>query len=264
MSEKILNTRIVHKHDTEENWLKATSFAPKNGELIIYDEDENHSYKRVKIGDGTTNVNTLPFIDANKMDKFGTVTNDGSYTTNIDMGYNYTTFKSGRPILEGMDGVVLNATENNIILQTNSYGHVRLCQNSTDYSGTVPLRGLADVDTSDDTQAVNYGYIKDRYQDRIGSMSTDTDGNTLVTCVHGNLAFADETNANKIALNATSGITLISDKNINLNNVLTVNTDGSITIGNTTLTEEKLIELVNLKQYVDEMIGTIESQLAAI
>ena len=63
MSEKILNTRIVHKHDTEENWLKATSFAPKNGELIIYDEDENHSYKRVKIGDGTTNVNTLPFID---------------------------------------------------------------------------------------------------------------------------------------------------------------------------------------------------------
>lgn len=264
MSEKILNTRIVHKHDTEENWLKATSFAPKNGELIIYDEDENHSYKRVKIGDGTTNVNTLPFIDANKMDKFGDVSGYGEDYITIDSGYSYVTQKSGRPILEGIDGVVLNATGNNIMLQTNSYGHVRLCQNLTDYSGTVPLRGLADIDGSDDTQAVNYGYIKDKYQDKIGSMSTDTDGNTLVTCVHGNLAFADEAGANKIALNATSGITLISNKNINLNNVLTVNTDGTITMGNTTLTEEKLIELINLKQYVDEMIGTIESQLAAI
>ena len=29
------NTRIQHKHDVEANWLKATTFAPKAGELII-------------------------------------------------------------------------------------------------------------------------------------------------------------------------------------------------------------------------------------
>ncbi len=63
MSEKTLKTRIVHKHDTEANWKLATNFSPLNGELIIYDEDANYSYKRMKLGDGTTNVNSLPFID---------------------------------------------------------------------------------------------------------------------------------------------------------------------------------------------------------
>ena len=62
MSEKTLNNiRIVHKHDTEENWLKATNFIPKQGELIIYDVDTEHNYERFKIGDGINLVNDLPF-----------------------------------------------------------------------------------------------------------------------------------------------------------------------------------------------------------
>ena len=64
MAEKnINNIRIVNKHDTEANWLKATGFTPKQGELIVYDKDSNYDYERIKIGDGTTNVNTLPFVD---------------------------------------------------------------------------------------------------------------------------------------------------------------------------------------------------------
>lgn len=63
MSEKILNTRIVHKHDTAENWAKATNFIPKQGELIIYDIDNTYTYERFKIGDGKTLVNNLPFAD---------------------------------------------------------------------------------------------------------------------------------------------------------------------------------------------------------
>jgi hypothetical protein len=63
MSENVLkNVRIVHKHDTEENWLKATNFIPKQGELIIYDVDDTYDYERMKIGDGNTLVNDLPFI----------------------------------------------------------------------------------------------------------------------------------------------------------------------------------------------------------
>ena len=63
MSENVLkNVRIVHKHDTEENWLKATNFIPKQGELIIYDVDDTHDYERMKIGDGETLVSDLPFI----------------------------------------------------------------------------------------------------------------------------------------------------------------------------------------------------------
>lgn len=55
------NTRIAFKHDTEANWVKAKNFIPLEGEIIIYDADENYSYQRIKIGDGTTKVKDLPF-----------------------------------------------------------------------------------------------------------------------------------------------------------------------------------------------------------
>ena len=61
MSEKNINTRIVHKHDTEENWNKATNFIPKMGEIIVYDVDSTYSYERFKIGDGKTVISLLPF-----------------------------------------------------------------------------------------------------------------------------------------------------------------------------------------------------------
>ena len=83
MAEKnINNIRIINKHDTEANWLKATGFIPKQGELIVYDKDSTYNYERFKIGDGSTVVSSLPFADANKVDKVsgkGLSTND--YTT---------------------------------------------------------------------------------------------------------------------------------------------------------------------------------------
>ena len=63
MTEKIINGRIVQKHDLAENWSKATAFVPKKGEIIVYDKDSNYSYERIKIGDGSTLVNALPFVD---------------------------------------------------------------------------------------------------------------------------------------------------------------------------------------------------------
>ena len=63
MAEKNLNSRIVHKHDIEVNWSKATNFIPKMGEIIVYDPDENHAAARVKIGDGVKTVIELAFID---------------------------------------------------------------------------------------------------------------------------------------------------------------------------------------------------------
>lgn len=62
MATKTYEGRILHKHDTEVNWNKATNFVPLASELIIYDEDEDHEYPRVKVGDGETNVKGLPFI----------------------------------------------------------------------------------------------------------------------------------------------------------------------------------------------------------
>lgn len=88
---KINNVRVINKHDVEKNWQKATNFIPMAGEIIIYDRDDNvadeslrgsYSYERIKIGDGKTLVGSLPFADANKVDKVsgkGLSTND--YTT---------------------------------------------------------------------------------------------------------------------------------------------------------------------------------------
>lgn len=61
-TEKTLNSRIINKHDTEFNWLKATGFRPKAGELIVYDIDDTHDYERLKIGNGGDNVKDLPFL----------------------------------------------------------------------------------------------------------------------------------------------------------------------------------------------------------
>lgn len=65
MSNKTLNARVVQKHDIEENWLKATNFTPKAGEIIIYDADVNNPLPRIKIGDGVSNVNDLEFVGGN-------------------------------------------------------------------------------------------------------------------------------------------------------------------------------------------------------
>lgn len=69
-SNNTIKTRIQLKSDTEANWNKAApkqnspGFIPLAGELIIYTPDTTHDYSRLKVGDGVTNVVSLPFIDA--------------------------------------------------------------------------------------------------------------------------------------------------------------------------------------------------------
>lgn len=65
MSEKYIDSRIINKHDTEANWQTHSDFIPLVGEIIVYDRDSTHNYQRVKVGDGVTNVDALPFINEN-------------------------------------------------------------------------------------------------------------------------------------------------------------------------------------------------------
>jgi hypothetical protein len=74
---KQIETRICNKHDIELNWA-SSSLIPLAGEVIIYDSEIDaagntlelpnnrsvpYTYTRIKIGDGHTPVNDLPFID---------------------------------------------------------------------------------------------------------------------------------------------------------------------------------------------------------
>lgn len=53
------------KKDTSINWNKAKNFIPKEKEIIIYSDFNPIG---IKIGDGKTKVNNLPFIDNNQYD----------------------------------------------------------------------------------------------------------------------------------------------------------------------------------------------------
>lgn len=59
--------RIQLKADSEANWI-AHPIVPLANELIIYTADNTHHYARLKVGDGTTSVTALPFIDAGTLD----------------------------------------------------------------------------------------------------------------------------------------------------------------------------------------------------
>lgn len=54
----MIKENTIIKKDTLENWKKATNFIPKKEEIIIYTD------YGMKIGDGETPVNDLPFISS--------------------------------------------------------------------------------------------------------------------------------------------------------------------------------------------------------
>lgn len=60
-NEKIIPSRVTLKHDTEAKWADKKDFIPLKSEMIVYDEDDTHNYKRIKLGDGVTTVVNLPF-----------------------------------------------------------------------------------------------------------------------------------------------------------------------------------------------------------
>lgn len=98
--------RLQLKSDTEENWktlndATAGGFIPLSGELIIYTADNTHSYCRLKVGDGSTNIVSLPFIDA------GTI--NGKETTKTEVS-KITHWNSGIVTSVSIDGTILKIT----------------------------------------------------------------------------------------------------------------------------------------------------------
>lgn len=90
LADKNLKARIVNKNGTSAEWEKATSFVPKKGELILYTD-----LNKIKIGDGVTKVNDLPFLTV--PNKTSDLTNDSGYITNtsVDTKLNDKVSKAG-------------------------------------------------------------------------------------------------------------------------------------------------------------------------
>ena len=75
-----VNARIQHKHDSTANWNAARGFVPMAGELIVYNdyktitkeidgEERTVQIPGIKVGDGQTYVQDLPFMDEELRDR---------------------------------------------------------------------------------------------------------------------------------------------------------------------------------------------------
>jgi len=59
----MIKEQTLIKKDTSVNWNKAKNFIPRENEIIIYTD---FTPNRIKIGNGKTKINNLPFIDNNE------------------------------------------------------------------------------------------------------------------------------------------------------------------------------------------------------
>ena len=62
MKDSNMKARISQLHKTESEWNLLQNFIPFSGELIIFDPDQQYDYARIKIGDGSTKLQDIPFF----------------------------------------------------------------------------------------------------------------------------------------------------------------------------------------------------------
>ena len=83
---RLQNIRLVQKHEIQADWEKAVNFVPLQAEIIVYDADSTNKTPRLKIGDGKTPVNELPFYGETKGSIWGDFTNNSSIQSDNTWG----------------------------------------------------------------------------------------------------------------------------------------------------------------------------------
>ena len=123
---------ILHK--TSDEWVAETTFVPEEGQIIVYDKDNTHDYARLKIGDGSTLVSQLPFIDA------GTVNG----RTILQVINRYETWQDF-PAVGSSDAFYFDETDEVLYCWNGSSGYVQL-STSADTFRSVNLQTLLSWD----------------------------------------------------------------------------------------------------------------------
>lgn len=278
MAEKELKARIVHKHDTEANWNKATNFIPKESEFIVYDMDDTHNYFRLKIGDGVTDVINLPFYGGSLEHILDGIASGSIRTSNsTPEDYNYKlgtdAFAEGK---ETKASGNFSHAEGFSTTASAAYSHAE--GRGTIASGTVShAEGTDTVASGARSHAGGYGTIakgenqtaigkynledsSNKYAFIIGNGTSSTRKNALTVDWSGNvesdgkkLATEEYVNANggKIdSISVNGGAQEIVDKNVNITiptktSDLTNDSNFLSSIPDEYITEEEL----NLKNY---------------
>lgn len=63
-----MKARVSQLYKTEAEWARMPKFVPLRGEFIVFAPDEQHSYPRMKIGDGSTLLLNLPFFGITELE----------------------------------------------------------------------------------------------------------------------------------------------------------------------------------------------------
>lgn len=174
MANKVIKTRMVQKHDTSENWAKATNFTPLLGEIIVYDD-----LNKFKIGDGNTNINDLPFANGGVGDSG---TGNSSTIFNSDENQALTAFSaaSGYKTIAGKRAFKITEKTSTTSFTLDSVEGLAV---GDTISYSIPQRGSG-------TTSVTWQELQDM------AKITAISGNaiTLDTAISDNLAAADITN----------------------------------------------------------------------
>lgn len=67
MSTRYLNAKIINRRDTSTNWAETGNAVLDAGEIIVYTD-----LHKIKVGDGTSTISTLPFIDDKDLSNYVT------------------------------------------------------------------------------------------------------------------------------------------------------------------------------------------------
>ena len=111
---KQFNARIQLKSDTTENWNAVNNtFRPLMGEMIIYLPSSSYPNTRVKIGDGSTLLGSLDFIDA------GTINGNEVEIVQIN---NY----DAKPAIGSSDKLYIDISTNRIYYYNETTGYHQL------------------------------------------------------------------------------------------------------------------------------------------
>lgn len=249
MANKTLKTRIINKHDTQTNWAKAVNFIPKAGEVIVYTD-----LHKVKVGDGTTKVSALPFIDDKDLSNYVTESElTSSLNNKVDKvagkqlsTNDYTTTEKNK-----LAGIENGAQKNTVTSVAGKTGAVTLSiDDIANLSSTIPTVNNATITIQQN------GTTK-------GTFTLNQSGNTTISLTDNNNTYSIATSSILgLVKSSTTGSTSGRDYKVQVNSdgTMKVNvpwTDTKYTLPSDVVHDSDLDNYATTS-YVNQQIGNVK------
>lgn len=165
MAEKILNTRILLKYDTYDNW-KTNDPVLKKGEVAIAtiatgNTQEVNSITApqvlIKVGDGTSTYNALPFVSAKAADVYGwaKAANKPSYAASE---------------ITGISDYIAQYVESEMGISVDTDTQYQIVKGSDDYTYTLQSKGKGDSAWADVSTISIPKYDDSALSERVGDL----------------------------------------------------------------------------------------------